>query len=186
VRVITATHRDLAQLVRDGEFREDLFYRIDVFRLHLPMLRDRREDIPLLVDHFVSRFNRRQQKDVTGVSDDVMSVLMRYDFPGNVRELENIIEHAFVLCGGGLLELRHLPSGLLEGVGHPATRVEAGATLRSVETVLIADAVRRHQGNRKEAARELGIHPTTLRRKIRELGIEVPEHDGRHRARRQP
>ncbi len=183
VRVITATHRDLAQMVRDGGFREDLFYRIDVFRLHLPMLRDRREDIPLLVDHFVSRFNRRQQKDVTGVSEDVMSVLMRYDFPGNVRELENIIEHAFVLCGGGLLELRHLPGGLLEDIGYPSTRVEAGATLRSVETLLIADAVRRHDGNRKQAAHELGIHPTTLRRKIRELGIEVPEHDGRRRSR---
>jgi PAS domain S-box-containing protein len=181
VRIISATHRDLSRLVRDGGFREDLYYRINVFRLNLPPLNDRREDIPLLVDHFVARFNRRQQKVVAGVSDDVMSVLMRHDFPGNVRELENAIEHAFVLCRGGLIELRHLPGWLMEKAGIPSAKVQPGATLRSVEAVLIADAVRRHEGNRKAAAHELGIHPTTLRRKIKELEIEVPEHDGRRR-----
>jgi transcriptional regulator with PAS, ATPase and Fis domain len=179
VRVITATHQDLRKLVQEKRFREDLYYRINVFRLDLPALRDRREDIPLLVEHFVSRFNTIQNKDVAGVSDEVMNVLMRCEFPGNARELENAIEHAFVLCKSGLVELRHLPQEILECSGIPAMEVGPGATLRSIEAVHISDALRRHGGSRKAAAEELGIHPTTLRRKIKNLGIELPAHDGR-------
>ncbi len=179
VRVITATHRDLATLVQKGAFREDLYYRINVFRVDLPALCDRREDIPLLIEHFISRFNKIQNKDVAGVSDEVMSVLMRCDYPGNARELENAIEHAFVLCRSGLIELRHLPQEILECSGLPTMSVGPGATLRSIEAVHIADALRRHEGSRKEAAAELGIHPTTLRRKIKDLGIDVPACDGR-------
>jgi PAS domain S-box-containing protein len=187
VRVITATHHDLATLVQKGVFREDLFYRINVFRVDLLPLRDRREDIPLLIDHFISRFNRIQNKDVAGVSDEVLNVLMRWDFPGNARELENAIEHAFVLCRSGLIELRHLPQEILESSGLPTMEVRAGATLRSIEGLHIADALRRHEGSRKAAAAELGIHPTTLRRKIKDLGIDVPERDGRsHRKERIP
>jgi PAS domain S-box-containing protein len=185
VRVITATHHDLAKLVQKGIFREDLYYRINVFRVDLPALRDRREDIPLLIDHFISRFNTIQNKDVAGVSDEVLNVLMRWDFPGNARELENAIEHAFVLCRSGLIELRHLPQEILESSGLPTMEVRAGATLRSIEGLHIADALRRHEGSRKAAAAELGIHPTTLRRKIKDLGIDVPERDGRsHRRER--
>ena len=187
VRVITATHHDLATLVQKGVFREDLFYRINVFRVDLLPLRDRREDIPLLIDHFISRFNRIQNKDVAGVSDEVLNVLMRWDFPGNARELENAIEHAFVLCRSGLIELRHLPQEILESSGLPTMDVRPGATLRSIEALHIADALRRHEGSRKAAAAELGIHPTTLRRKIKDLGIDVPERDGRsHRKERIP
>ncbi len=98
VRLIAATNKDLGKLVRKGVFREDLYYRIHVIRLALPNLRDRREDIPLLVEHFIAKFNRLQGKDVVGVSDEVLARLMDHDYPGNVRELENIIEHAFVLC----------------------------------------------------------------------------------------
>jgi len=185
VRVITATHRDLATLVQKGVFREDLYYRINVFRVDLPALRDRREDIPLLIDHFISRFNRIQNKDVAGISDEVLNVLMRWDFPGNARELENAIEHAFVLCRAGLIELRHLPQEILESAGLPTLEVRPGTTLRSIEVLHIADALRRHQGSRKAAAAELGIHPTTLRRKIKDLGIDVPARDGRsHRKER--
>jgi PAS domain S-box-containing protein len=179
VRVVTATHRDLWRCVRQGTFREDLFYRINVFRVDLPPLRDRREDIPLLVVRFIEGFNRLQGKDVAGVSDDALSVLMRHDFPGNVRELENAIEHAFVLCQGGLIELRHLPREILDAADAPPVKLHAGATLHSIEAMHIADALRRHEGNRKEAAAELGIHPTTLRRKIRALGIQAPARDGR-------
>jgi len=179
VRVITATHQDLRKLVQEKRFREDLYYRINVFRLDLPALRDRREDIPLLVKHFVSRFNGIQKKDVAGVSDEVMNVLMRCDFPGNARELENVIEHAFVLCRTGLIKLHHLPQEILENSGLPTMKLGPGATLRSIETFHIADAIRRNEGNRKEAAEELGIHPTTLRRKIKDLEIDLPAHDGR-------
>ena len=179
VRVITATHRDLATLVQKGVFREDLYYRINVFRVDLPPLRDRREDIPLLIDHFISRFNRIQNKDVAGISDEVLNVLMRWDFPGNARELENAIEHAFVLCRSGLIELRHLPQEILGSSGLSTLEVSPGTSLRSIEALHITDALRRHQGSRKEAAAELGIHPTTLRRKIKDLGIDVPARDGR-------
>ena len=181
VRVIAATHRDLAELVREGVFREDLFYRINVFRVDLPALRDRREDIPLLVEHFIARFNARQNKDVSGVSSEVMNVLMRCDFPGNARELENTIEHAFVLCRSGMIELRHLPQEILECSDLPLSTALPGASLRSIEIVYIEQALRRHKGNRTAAAEELGIHPTTLRRKITQLDIDVPDRDGRSR-----
>jgi PAS domain S-box-containing protein len=181
VRVVVATHRDLAQLVDDGTFREDLFYRINVIRLELPSLRERREDIPLLVDHFVGRFNRLQGKDVIGVSDEVLAVLMKQDFPGNARELENIIEHAFVLCRGGVIEIQHLPPELGRDPNARPRASSSGMTLITMESLHIADALRRNEGNRKAAAEELGIHPSTLFRKIRDLGIETPQKDGRSR-----
>jgi PAS domain S-box-containing protein len=184
VRILTATHHDLRTLVEAGRFREDLYYRINVFRLDLPPLSRRREDIPLLVDHFIGRFNAIQNKHVAGVADDVLDVLMRSEFPGNARELENIIEHAFVLCRSGLIELHHLPQELLENAGLPAIPSSSATSLRSMEALHIADALRRNSGNRKATADELGIHPATLRRKIRRLAIEVPPHDGRRRGRR--
>ena len=181
VRVIAATHRDLEALINDGSFREDLFYRINVMQLELPTLRQRREDIPLLVDHFIGRFNRLQEKDVVGVSDEVLAVLMNHDFPGNARELENIIEHAFVLCRGGLIELQHLPPEFVRGRRAMELAARPGMTLCSLESLHIADALRRSNGNRNVAAEELGIHPSTLFRKIKDLGIETPEKDGRSR-----
>ena len=179
VRVIAATHRDLAELVKEGTFREDLFYRINVMRLDLPALRERRDDIPLLIDHFIGRFNRMQEKDVVGVSDEVLEVLMNHDYPGNARELENIIEHAFVLCRGSVIELNHLPPELTRD--SPTVLQETGppTTLKAMERRHIAGALRRTDGNRTAAAELLGIHPSTLFRKIRDLGIEVPEQDGR-------
>jgi PAS domain S-box-containing protein len=183
VRVIVATYRDLAQLVEEGSFRQDLFYRINVIRLELPNLAERREDIPLLVDHFIGRFNRIQGKEVVGVSDEVLALLMSHSFPGNARELENIIEHAFVLCGSGLIETQHLPPELREGQEVPAVETRAGMTLRSVEAMHVSLALQRHGGNRKAAAEELGIHPSTLFRKIKDLGIEPPPKDGRSRSR---
>jgi PAS domain S-box-containing protein len=183
VRVIVATHRDLAKLVREGLFREDLFYRINVIRLELPALSQRREDIPLLVDHFIGRFNRLQSKDVVGVSEEVLALLMSHDFPGNARELENIIEHAFVLCGGGLIQLEHLPPEVRHGLEVPAIESRPGTTLRAMEALHISLALHRHGGNRKAAAEELGIHPSTLFRKIKDLGIHPPRRDGRSRER---
>jgi DNA-binding NtrC family response regulator len=167
--------------VRKGVFREDLFYRIHVIRLALPSLRDRREDVPLLVEHFVGKFNRLQGKDVVGVSDEVLARLMEHDYPGNVRELENIIEHAFVLCRGGLIQLAHLPPGLRGNAAGVTAPSIAGMTLEAMERFLITDALRRHHGNRAAAARHLGINPSTLFRKAKTLGIELPQEDGRRR-----
>jgi PAS domain S-box-containing protein len=181
VRVITATNRDLETLVREGTFRQDLYYRINVVRLHIPPLRERREDIPILVDHFVEHFNHLKKKRVSGVSPDVMTLLMGHDFPGNVRELENVIEHAFVLCRGGMILTKHLPSHLRppEGVGE-----ETGPGLRSLDELearFLAEALRRNNWNRQATATELGMHKTTLWRKIKKLGIDLPPIDGRTR-----
>ncbi len=173
VRVLAATNKNLRALVDEGRFREDLFYRVHVIRLELPGLRDRREDIPLLVEHFIARMNRLRGKDIAGVSDDVLARLMEYDFPGNVRELENILEHAFVLCRGGLIETAHLPPQLRgDAIGRGFPR-SGGLTLADLEKLAIADALRRHHGNRKRAAQELGIDPSTLFRKLRARGSQV-------------
>lgn len=175
VRVVAATHRDLDDLMRAGRFRDDLYYRINVVRLRLPPLRERREDIPLLAERFVARFNRVQGKGVVGISEAALAVLMAHGYPGNVRELENIIEHAFVLCRGALIEPQHLPPALQASVPARSRRVKGGLTLREFEAIHIADALRRHQGNRAAAARELGINPSTLFRKRKSLGIEGSE-----------
>jgi PAS domain S-box-containing protein len=174
VRVIAATNKNLSKLVEQRVFREDLFYRVHVIRIELPSLCDRREDIPLLIDHFIARFNRLKGKDIAGVADEVLARLMEHPFPGNVRELENILEHAFVLCRGGLIEMQHLPPHLRGGPAVEALRLGKGVTLSAMEKLLIADALRRHRGNRNKAAKELGINPSTLFRKLRDLKLDAP------------
>jgi transcriptional regulator with PAS, ATPase and Fis domain len=182
VRVVAASNKDLAKLIRAGKYREDLYYRIRVIHLVLPSLRQRREDIPFLVDHFVAKFNRLQGKDIAGVAVEAMARLMEHDFPGNIRELENIIEQAFVLCRGGIIELHHLPSELRPATSS-ATGVVGSMNLQAMKKALISDVLRRYGGNRKRAARDLGINVSTLYRKIRAFQIEVPETDGRSRRR---
>lgn len=177
VRVVAATHRDLDELMRAGRFRDDLYYRINVVRLRLPPLRERREDIPLLAERFVARFNRTQGKDVVGISEGALAVLMAHAYPGNVRELENIIEHAFVLCRGGLIELHHLPPALQTSATLRSRRLKSGLTLREFEAIHIADTLRRHHGNRTAAARELGVNPSTLFRKLKALGLHGVSND---------
>ncbi|MFH1746563.1 MAG: sigma 54-interacting transcriptional regulator [Planctomycetota bacterium] len=172
VRVVAATNQDLNKLVRKGVFREDLFYRINVIRLKLPELRERREDIPLLVERFISKFNLLQRKDLAGISGEALALLMEYAYPGNVRKLENIIEHAFVLCRGALIEPHHLPPAIRGETGKTTQPGKGVLTLKALEVLHITDALRRHDGNRTAAARELGINPSTLFRKIKSLGIE--------------
>jgi PAS domain S-box-containing protein len=179
VRVIAASNKDLHKLVQKGLFREDLYYRINVIKLKLPALKDRREDIPLLVDHFIAKFNRRQDKAIAGISPQASKVLLEYDYPGNVRELENILEHAFVLCRGSMIDLHHLPNSLLETLSPELIRPRAGATLEQMEVFMIQDAIRRHGGNRTLAARELGIDASTLFRKIKRLNIALPDDTGK-------
>jgi DNA-binding NtrC family response regulator len=182
VRVVAATNKDLGDLVRKGRFREDLYYRVRVIHLKLPALIQRREDIPLLLDHLVAKINRMQGKDIAGVSGEVMERLMEYDYPGNVRELENIMEQAFALCRGGLIELHHLPPELRPaGVIAPGT--PGPMPLQAMEKLLISEVLRRHHGNRQQAARQLGIDPSTLYRKLKTLDIETPASDGRRRRR---
>ena len=181
VRVVAATHQRLEDLVREQKFRKDLFYRIRVVQLKLPDLRQRRTDIPLLIDHMVAKFNRLKDKDIAGMSEAVMLRLMAHDYPGNVRELENIIEHAFVLCRSGLIEMHHLPPEFSSASQSGKTAQSDAKTLRAMERLMIYDALQRHQGNRRRASKELGIDTSTLYRKIRDLKIDTPPTDGRSR-----
>jgi len=181
VRVIAATNKILAEMVHAGTFRQDLFYRINVVAIQLPPLRQRMEDMELLVDFFISRFNRLRGKSITGISREALAVLMSHDFPGNIRELENIIEHAFVLCLEGDIDVVHFPVNLV-----PPRRSEAEASvadpLSLAATQVIIAALQRNSYNRAAAAKELGIHKSTLFRKIRKLGILLPLVDGRYRS----
>ena len=180
VRVIVATNKDLAGMVENGKFRQDLFYRIDVVHLELPPLRDRKEDIPLLVDKFIFRMNSLRGRAVTGMDREALGLLMSHDFPGNIRELENVIEHAFVLCSDGIIEQQHLPYSVIAKAASPSTdhpTLQDG--LKSAEARAIMDALKRNSYNRLAAARDLGMHKSTLFRKIKKLGIILPQIDGR-------
>lgn len=180
VRVIVATNKDLAGMVKIGEFRQDLFYRIDVVHIELPPLRDRKEDIPLLVDKFIVRMNSLRGRAVTGMDREALGLLMSHDFPGNIRELENVIEHAFVLCSDGIIEQQHLPHSVIARAASPSTdhpTLQDG--LKSAEARAIMDALKRNSYNRLAAARDLGMHKSTLFRKIKKLGIILPQLDGR-------
>jgi PAS domain S-box-containing protein len=179
VRIIAATHRDLSAMVEAGTFRRDLYYRIDVVRLTLPPLRDRKEDIPLLAERFIARLNRMRDRAITGVSPEAMGILMSQQYPGNIRELENIIEHAFVLCPNGLIFPKHLPCGLASSPSATLPAVEITDNLRIAETDMILEALKRNHFNRLAAARELGMHKSTFFRKVKRLGICLPKGDGR-------
>ena len=181
VRIIAATNKDLRRLTRQGKFREDLFYRLHVIHIEIPGLKERREDIPLLVEHLISRFNNLQDKEVEGLSRETLAVIMEHDYPGNVRELQNIIEYAFVLCNDGLIELEHLPPYMRGRPTRGLAGRKGGMNLKVIEKTLIEEALRKHDGNRTLAARDLGINPSTLYRKIRSMSIEPPEKDGRSR-----
>ena len=177
-RIIVATNKDLAGQVQKGLFREDLYYRINVVRIELPPLRRRKEDIPLLVDQFIMHFNRLQQKAVRGLSPEALSVLMAHHWPGNIRELENTIERAFVLCGDGDINVKHLPEELT-GRALSTSDLSMHSAHNILDTRAILTALEETGYNRLEAAQKLGIHKTTLFRRIKKLGITLPDRDGR-------
>ena len=168
-RVIAATNQELESLVASGAFREDLYYRLKVITMTVPPLRERKEDIPLLVDHFLKKINREVHKEAYQVPDEVMQRLLDYDWPGNVRELENVLTRAVVLSQGGVLDLdpRTLAAGLV-----PPTALPVLCTLNEVESVHIRrvlQAVSWHQG---KACEILGVSRPTLRKKIRDYGLK--------------
>ena len=186
VRILAATNRDLEALVAEGTFRRDLFYRINVVRLELPPLRARREDIPLLVERCIDRMNRLRGRAVAGLEPATLARLMAHDFPGNIRELENIIEHGFILCTGERIGLHHLPANLQAPAAAtlPAPTAEP-PDLRAVRAASEEEAIRaaleRTHYNRLAAARELGMHKSTLFRKLKKLNLDLPPTDGRSR-----
>ncbi len=168
-RFISATNRDLKDKMRKGEFREDLYYRLDVIQIAIPPLRDRREDIPLLVQHFIGRFAGRYNKSVTGIDGEAMQMFLGYNWPGNARELSNVIERSVVLCGSDKVTAGDLPDKLKE------TRAEGGTSLKDslnyFERKLILDNLSQHGWNKEETAKGLGIDLATLYRKMKKLEI---------------
>jgi DNA-binding NtrC family response regulator len=172
VRVIAATHVNLEQAVADGRFRDDLFYRLNVIEVRIPPLRERREDIPLLANHFVERIAGELRKDLTDLSDGALKVLVDHEWPGNVRELENAIERAVVTCRGRFLtedDFAFLGQG---ANGRAAWAVPTNLSLQEIERQVIEATLRRHTGNIKETAATLGIERSTLYEKIKKYGIE--------------
>ena len=170
-RIIATTHRKLDRLVREGKFREDLYFRINVFRITLPPLAERKGDIPLLVEHFIKRFNHHKGKSVTGIAREALAALMLHNWPGNVRELENAVEHAFVLCSDDIIRMKDLSENLMlpTDPGHLPKRL----SLLDVEKIAILQALQRNNGRKVATAKELGIDKNTLRRKILRLGIRA-------------
>ena len=204
VRIISATNRDLTEQVKEGVFREDLFYRLNVFPVEVPPLRARREDVPALVRHFIARFNASENKSVLDASSETMDMLTAFDWPGNVRQLENTVFRAVVLCDGDYLGPQDFPQ--ISGVSHdysrlespppfandadvamPMTSVETAAgpvdimdaghlrTLESIERDLIEFAIENYAGRMSEVARRLGVGRSTLYRKVREYDLDVDE-----------
>lgn len=180
-RIVAATNRDLAAMVENGSFRKDLFYRLNVVKLRLPALRDRREDIPLLAAHFLDRATRERGRKFT-LNDEALRTMMRHNWPGNVRELEHAVESACTMCSGAVLQLGDLPTQLQQqGLaakragtkGEPAGNGEAAPvkTLAEMEREAILDAIRMLDGDKLQAAKLLGIGKTTLYRKLKEYGI---------------
>jgi len=176
VRLISATHQDLAAKIAAGAFREDLYYRLNVVSLSIPPLRERREDIPPLVDHFVARFARENRKAVQGVSREAMDQLLKYDYPGNVRELENIIERAVVLARGELVTTEDLPFGrphaALEAAGGPDAARSLRQAVEDLERRMIREALKEAGGNQSRAAERLGLSERMLRYKLKKYRLK--------------
>ncbi|MBI4842802.1 MAG: sigma 54-interacting transcriptional regulator [Nitrospirae bacterium] len=172
VRLITATNQDLYKKVKEGKFREDLYFRLKVMVIDLPPLRERKEDIPLLVSHFIKKFNKKFSKDIRAVSENIKKIFMEYPWPGNVRELEHVLEHAFILCHQPVISIEHLPDDI--------KAYKAGASsLKSGEAGApdaILQALKKTGWNKAKAARMLGISRRTLYRKVKEFNISEAEH----------
>jgi transcriptional regulator with PAS, ATPase and Fis domain len=185
VRIIAATNKDLEVLVKEGTFRKDFFYRINVAKLTLPPLRVRKEDIPLLSEHFIHKFNRLQGKGIEGFQPEALALLMSYNYPGNIRELENIIEYSIVVCKNSLIGVEHLPDymvRLLDNEEHEAhLSKQKKSSIKRLEKDFIYNALAQNNWNRKLTASRLGMHPATLWRKIKSLHIKLPSQDGRNK-----
>jgi transcriptional regulator with PAS, ATPase and Fis domain len=182
VQVVASTNRNLEQAVREGKFREDLFYRLSVIPILIPPLRERKEDIPVLVDHFIQRYNVQFRKNVKGITPDGLKLLMAYPWPGNIRELKNAVERAMILVDKDMIEVTQLPirisepsggASLSQPVGDQLVKLPPeGAGLDDVEKELIQQALQYANGNKTKASRLLKISRDTLRYKVQKHGLE--------------
>jgi DNA-binding NtrC family response regulator len=173
VRLVAATNRDLKKLVNEGKFRDDLFYRLSVVAVNLPPLRERRDDIPLLVKAFLDEFNRENGKQVRELTSEALNLLLAYDWPGNVRELRNVVEQMVVLARADRLTVRDVPPQVRGGADlTKISVVRTGMTVEEAERQLIMQALKETDGNRTKAAQKIGISRRTLHRKLKEYGLE--------------
>ncbi|MBW2368885.1 MAG: sigma 54-interacting transcriptional regulator [Deltaproteobacteria bacterium] len=174
VRVVSATNKDLDALISQERFREDLFFRINVFPLQCPALSDRREDIPIIVQTFIDRNSTRTGKKILGLTSQAMETLLAYHWPGNVRELRNAIEYAFVLCSSGLIEACHMPPKIagFTGIDSDACRLDPGSGARREQLVR---HLKHAAGNQSQVARDLGVSRVTIWKRIKKYGIRIPE-----------
>ncbi|MCZ7602627.1 MAG: sigma 54-interacting transcriptional regulator [Melioribacteraceae bacterium] len=172
-RIIAATNKDLEIEIEAGRFREDLYYRINVMNIHLPPLRERKDDLPILVNHFIEKFNEKFKRNIKHFSSSAFDILMDYNWPGNIRELENVIEHCFVLCGSDVIQIEYLPKRLREENFNSITKNTSGNLnhLKDAERNIIINTLKKHNGNRSKTAEELHIHPTTLWRKMKKFNL---------------
>jgi len=185
VRIVAATNRDLEASIRDGKFREDLYYRLSVIPIHIPPLRDRREDIPVLIEHFLENFNKQKKKEVEGITPRAMEALVQYSWPGNVRELENLVERLVVIKRAGTIDLDDLPEKIrgadfednLPRIFLPEDGIQLDAAVHRLEKELIIQALKRTNGVKKEAARLLGMKRTTLIQKMKRGNIKFGERE---------
>ncbi len=171
IRILAATNKNLNEMVLNGGFRQDLYYRINIVHMDLPPLRERMEDIPLLVNRFIEKMNRIKGRNLLGIEHEALSVLMSHGFPGNIRELENMIEHAFVLCREGSINMTHLPSTIVPDITKTSNTDSIVEAVKNAEADAILDALKRNNYNKTAAAVDLGMHKSTLFRKIKKLGI---------------
>jgi two-component system response regulator HydG len=175
VRIITATNRDLETMVREGRFRDDLYYRLNVFPLVLPPLRERLEDLPVLADFFLKKYGEKNRREVITLAPEALQSFRRYSWPGNIRELENVIERGVIVCQGQVLTLEDLPLALQPRGGWLAAGGETEPGLPDLERQLISRTLERVAGQRRQAAEILGISLDELNLKIRSYGLEVRE-----------
>jgi transcriptional regulator with PAS, ATPase and Fis domain len=171
VRIIAATNQNLEEKIKEGSFRDDLFYRLNVVRIHIPPLRERKGDISILANYFLEKLSRKNRKKITGITPEVRDLLIRYDWPGNVRELENVLERAVVMCRGEVIDVGDLSPQLSEKIALKKEFKPSGS-LKEMEREQIWKALEATSWNFTEAAAILGIHRNTLRLKLKEYGIE--------------
>jgi PAS domain S-box-containing protein len=171
VRIIAATNKDLLNEIKEGRFREDFYYRINVINIHLPPLRERMDDFPLLVNHFIKKYNERFSRNISCFSPEAYNFLQDYSWPGNIRELENVIEHCFILCRGDIIQVEHLPDRIKNKFSNEI--LKTNNVIQNAERNIIIEILEKHKGNKTKTAKEMNINPSTLWRKMKKLNIKV-------------
>ncbi len=171
-RIIAATNKDLNKEISEGRFREDLLFRINVINIDLPPLRERMDDFPILINHFIQKFNEKFKKNITGIATNTFKILEKYNWPGNIRELENVIEHGFVLCQNKIIQTEHLPEKLINQINVESDTKTTTSPVLEAEKRLIISTLEKFNGNKNETAKALGINKSTLWRKMKKFNLE--------------